>query len=61
MQLAASGKVDAAIAAGLRPPAPVEPKPVAVEAASITPPAASTIEASDDAPAASPARPERAA
>lgn len=61
MQLAASGKVDAAIAAGLRPPAPVEPKPVAVEAASITPPGASTIEAGDHAPAASPTRPERAA
>lgn len=62
LQLAATGKVDAAIAAGMRPPAPVEPKTAAVEAASIvTPTANPPLEASESAPVAAPSRPEQSA
>lgn len=62
MQLAASGKVDAAIAAGMRPPTPVEPKPGTVETVStVAPPVAPAVEASEHAPAAPPSRPEQAA
>jgi hypothetical protein len=63
LQLAAAGKVDAAIAAGLRPAAPPEPKTVTVEAeAPFTPKSLTPAEAGDgDGAPASSKRPEQSA
>lgn len=62
MQLAAAGKVDAAIAAAMRPPTPVEPKPATVGAVStVAPSPMPAVEAAEHAPAAPPSRPDQAA
>jgi soluble lytic murein transglycosylase-like protein len=63
LKLAASGKVDAAIAAALRPVAPPEPKTVTVEAeaAPFTPKSLTPSEAAGDGAPASSKRPEQSA